>query len=45
MIINEAILTRHNCFHKPEDVETGMNMSLNNLALDYGNCDEPIQRD
>ena len=27
---------RHNCFHKPEDVEVGMDMSLKNLDLDYG---------
>ncbi|KAL8994134.1 MAG: hypothetical protein Q9169_005810 [Polycauliona sp. 2 TL-2023] len=26
----------HNCFHKPEDVEVGMDMSLKNLGLDWG---------
>ncbi|EEP82522.1 predicted protein [Uncinocarpus reesii 1704] len=26
----------HNCFHAPEDVEVGMDMSLKNLGLDYG---------
>ncbi|KMU86790.1 alcohol dehydrogenase [Coccidioides immitis H538.4] len=25
----------HNCFHAPEDVEVGMNMSLKNLGLGY----------
>ncbi|WEW55102.1 hypothetical protein PRK78_000530 [Emydomyces testavorans] len=25
----------HNCFHAPEDVEVGMDMSLKNLGLDY----------
>lgn len=38
-----GLLARHNCFHKPEDVEVGMNMSLKNLALDYGKPDFDIR--
>jgi len=26
----------HNCFHAPEDVPVGLNMSLDNLGLAYG---------
>ena len=26
----------HNCFHKPEDVEVGIDLSLKNLGLEYG---------
>jgi hypothetical protein len=29
---------RHNCFHAPEDVGVGMDMSLRNLGLSYGMC-------
>lgn len=28
--------TRHNTFHRPEDVSVGMDWSLKNLGLDYG---------
>ena len=30
---------RHNCFHRPEDVEVGMDISLKNLGLEYGEYD------
>jgi len=33
------IMGRHNCFHRPEDVEVGMDISLKNLGLEYGECD------
>ena len=35
-------LLRHNCFHKPEDVEVGMDMSLKNLDMDYGEIRHPM---
>jgi hypothetical protein len=33
------IMGRHNCFHRPEDVEVGMDISLKNLGLEYGEYD------
>ena len=31
-------LARHNCFHAPEDVEVGMDLSPKNLGMDYVDC-------
>lgn len=33
------IMVMHNCFHRPEDVEVGMDISLKNLGLEYSECD------
>ena len=34
---DSAFVNRENCFHDPQDVEIGMDHSLQNLGLSYGN--------
>ncbi len=34
---------RYNCFHGAEDANVGMEMSLKNVELEYGNLDQSSQ--